>query len=140
VSLPRVVRVLLAVTVCPLLGAMLGRAYGLPLLGQAGSEAWVWGAGVVVGLLYAAAVISLAFGSHGRGGRVMGDLVLLALCLLAATELAVEITGATVPHFRDALLAAYLLGFLVSLRGLRPQPPAGGLPERRPGPREYDEW
>ena len=129
--LPRLLRAILALSTCTLMGAMLGRYFAVQFLDDPGADAWGWLAGLVVGLIYAASLMTLSLGGRGTSGRAIGDMTLSALCVLALAQLGAEISHLATPWLPHAVAACYLLGFLAALAGMV----SPARPQRRPDTR-----
>lgn len=108
-------RVLLALALCPTLGAMLGRYYAGQLLPNPGAELWGWAAGAVGGLPYAIALSVLSTSPRGTAAKATGDLVLVGLSLLAIVDLASQLLRADMPVLVHVTGATYLLSLLIVL-------------------------
>lgn len=113
--MPLLMRALMALALCPTLGAMLGRYYAGQLATAAGGELWGWTAGAAGGLLYAIALIRLCRQPLGTGARAAGDLVLVALSLLAMVDFASQLLRIDHPALIHITGGTYLLGLLIVL-------------------------
>jgi hypothetical protein len=109
-------RVVLALLTCPLLGAFLTRSYVAPLLSGDQAELLAWAGGMGVGALYALLLAALALSPAGSRRRAVGDLVLLMLCALCLADVVSQITGAAVAWSLPVTAGVYGVGFLVVLR------------------------
>lgn len=112
----KLVRVLPALALCPLLGAMIGRHYASCAIGSAGAESWGWAAGVAIGLVFAILLIPLALSPPGTKRPVVGNLVLLGLCAAALADLVSQLSRVDLPWLFHAIAAIYGVGFVATLR------------------------
>jgi hypothetical protein len=111
----RLLRFLLPVLLCPLLGAMAIRGYALKLGGET-ADILGWVLGALLGLGYAVLLLVMASSSPRSGRPRIADLLLIALCSLALADLIGQLQGVADAWLFHSVALTYLLSLWVAGR------------------------
>jgi len=113
------VRWVLVIVLCPLLGAMVLRGLIARVSEDPSCDVWGWTGGLIIGLAYAAGLLGLVLAPAGTRSRAAGDLVLLALSAVALADIISQLSRTSWPWVWHLTGVVYVLGLGIVLRRLR---------------------